>query len=49
MHNGDGRALPSYIYPMKYLHEPLLPYDSFLGNTIFLIFTLSILIDLSYI
>ena len=49
MHNSDGRALPSYIYPIKYLHEPLLPYDSFLDNTILLISTLPILIDIKFI
>ena len=30
IHNGDGRAIPSNIYPVKYLYEPLLPYESFL-------------------
>ena len=44
MHHGDRRALPSQIYPIKYLHEPLLPYDSLLDNITFLISTLSILI-----
>ena len=47
MHNADGRTLPSYIYPIKYLHEPLLPYDSLLDNTILLVSTSSILIDFS--
>ena len=30
IHNGDGRAIPSNTYPVKYLYEPLLPYESFL-------------------
>ena len=30
IHNSDGRAIPSNIYPVKYLYEPLLPYESFL-------------------
>ena len=47
MHNGDGRTLPSYIYPIKYFYEPLLPYDSLLDNTILLVSTSSILIDFS--
>ena len=49
MHDGDSRALPLSIYPIKYLYEPFLPYESFLGNTILLISTLSMLIDLSYV
>ena len=49
MHNCDGRALPSYIYPIKYLYEPLLPNDYLLDNTILLICTLLTLIDFSYI
>ena len=51
MTNGGGRALRLYIYiyPIKYLSEPLLSYDSLLDNTILLISTLSILIDFSYI
>ena len=28
IHNGAGKALPLCIYPMKYLKESLLPYDS---------------------
>ena len=37
-----------HIYPIKYLYEPLLPYDSLLDNITFLISALSILIDFSY-
>ena len=49
--NDDGRAVPSYIYiyPIKYLYEPLLLYDSFFNNIILLISTLSTLTDFSYI
>ena len=47
--NGDGRLFPLFIYPIKYLYKPLLPYDYLLDNTILLTSTLSILIDLSYI
>ena len=49
MHNGDERGLSLCIYPIKYLYEPLLPYDSLLDNIILLISTLSVLIDFSYI
>ena len=38
-----------YIYPNKYLDEPLLPNDYLLDNTILLICTLLTLIDFSYI
>ena len=34
-----------YTYPIKHLNAPLLPYDSLSDNAIFLISTLSILID----
>ena len=33
MHNGDGKALPSCLYPIKYLNESL-PYD-FLSDNLF--------------
>ena len=36
MHNGDGRAVPSYIYLIKCLYEPLFPYQSFFGNIYFI-------------
>ena len=49
MHDGDGRALLSYIYPTKHLYEPLLPNDSLLNSTILLISTLLNLIDFSCI
>ena len=32
MHNDNERTLPLCIYPIKYLYEPLLPYDSLLDN-----------------
>ena len=50
MHNGDGRTVPPYIYLYEPLfNEPLLPYDSFLDNTILLISISSILIDSAHI
>ena len=48
LHNGAVRALPLCVYPIKYLYEPLLRYESFLDNTIFLISTLLISIDFLY-
>ena len=33
MHNGIGRILLVSIYPIKYLNEPLLLYESILDNT----------------
>ena len=45
MHNGDERALPLCVFPIKCLYEPLLSYNSLLDNTILLLYTLSILID----
>ena len=30
MHDGDGKALPLCLYPIKYLNESLL-YDFFMG------------------
>ena len=47
MHNGDGRALPFFIYSIKYLYEPLLTNESFLDNAVLLISALAILIYLS--
>ena len=44
MYNGIIPTL--LIYPIKFLNAPLLPYDSLLDNTIFLISTLSILLGL---
>ena len=44
MHNGTGKTSVSFIYPMKNLNEPFLPYESLLDNTILLISTLSVLI-----
>ena len=34
IHNGDGKALPSCLYPVKYLNESL-PYDFLSDNAIF--------------
>ena len=33
MHNRDEKALPSYLYPIKYLNESL-PYDFIADNAI---------------
>ena len=49
MHNSTGKASASFIYQIKHLNEPFLPYESCLDNTIFLISTLSILIGLLFL
>ena len=49
IHNAGGRALPLYMYPIQHFYKPFSQYDSLLDNTIFLISTLSIFIDFSYI
>ena len=49
MYNDDGRGLTLCIYPIKYLYEPLLPYECLLDNTILLISTSSILIGLLFL
>ena len=49
MHNGTGKTSVSFIYPMKNLNEPFLPYESLLDNTILLISTLSVLIGLLFL
>ena len=33
MHDANGGTVPSYVYPIKYLCEPLLPYESYFDNT----------------
>ena len=38
MHNGDGKALPSCLYPIKYLNVSL-PYDYLFNDAILLIST----------
>ena len=38
MHNGTGKTSVLFTYPIKHLNEPFLPYESFLDNTILLIF-----------
>ena len=43
MHNGDGKALPSCLHPIKYLNESLLC-DFLSDNAILLISTSLILI-----
>ena len=48
MHNGTGKTSVSFIYPMKNLNEPFLPYESLLDNTILLISTLSVLIGFHF-
>ena len=47
--NDIGKALPSCIYPIKYINVPLLPYDSLLDNTVLYIFILSILIGFLFL
>ena len=49
MHNGTGKTSVSFIYPMKNLNEPFLPYESLLDNTILLISTLSVLTSLLFL
>ena len=48
MHNGDGKALPSCLYSIKYLNESLL-YDFLSDNTILLISTWLILIGFLFL
>ena len=38
MHNGTGKVSPSSMYPIKYLNEPFLPYESLPYENFFLIF-----------
>ena len=45
MYNGDGKALPSCLYPIKYLKKSL-PYNFLSDNAVFLISTSLILIGL---
>ena len=45
MYNGDGKALPSSLYPIKYLKKSL-PYNFLSDNAVFLISTSLILIGL---
>ena len=44
MHNGAGKGSYLFKYPTKYSDESLLPYECLLDNTVFLIYTSSILI-----
>ena len=39
MHNGNGKTLVSFIYPIKYSNKPFLLYESLLDVAIFLIST----------
>ena len=48
MHNGDGKALPSCLYPIKYLNESLLS-DFLSDNATFLISTSLILIGFLFL
>ena len=43
MYNGTGKALISFIYPIKHLNQPFSRYEFFLNNTILLVSTLSLL------
>ena len=45
----NGKSLSSCVHPIRYLNEPLLPYESILNNTIFSISTLSILIGILFL
>ena len=49
MHNGDGKTLISFIYSIKYLNAPFLPYESLLDTPILIISTLSILVKCLYL
>ena len=49
MHNGTGKASVSFLFLIKNLNEPFLPYESFLDNTIRLSSTISILIGLLFL
>ena len=42
VHNGDGKELPSCLYPIKYLNESL-PYD-FLSNSAILSISTSLIL-----
>ena len=44
MYNGTGKTLPICTYPIKYLNEPLLPYECLHDSNIRLKSTSSILI-----
>ena len=48
MHNGDGKALPSCLYSIKYLNESLLS-DFLFDNAILLISTSLILIGFLFL
>ena len=37
MYKGTRKTLPICIYPIKYLNEPLLPYEYLLDNTVRLV------------
>ena len=47
-HNGDGKALPLCLYPIKYLNESL-PYDFLWDNTISSISTSLILMSFLFL
>ena len=47
-HNGDGKALPSCLYPIKYLNESLLS-DVLSDNAVLLIFTSLLLIGFLFL
>ena len=47
--NGIWKALVSLIYPIKYLSEPFLTYNSFLVNTTLLVSILSMLVALLFL
>ena len=49
MNNGITKTLPICVYQIMYLNKLLLPYESFLDNTLNLISTLSIPIVLLFL
>ena len=49
MYKGTRKTLPICIYPIKYLNEPLLPYEYLLDNTVRLVSTSSILIGFPFL
>ena len=49
MYKGTRKTLPICIYPIKYLNEPLLPYEYILDNTVRLVSTSSILIGFPFL
>ena len=49
MYDGTGKILALSIYPIKYLNDPLFPYECLLDNTILLISTSLVLIGFPFL